>query len=121
MRRSLTITRFSPFLIGGRGEIVGAEIDPRRRLVEVDHGELVMHARAAAAGRLGLEGFRHVGAEFGGKHRRDIAAGVLHVEAADVLVGNAVDEDVLVGGDGLDGVEDDAWRFVEKGERVEQR
>ena len=47
-------------LVGGNGEIVGAEIDARGRLVEVDHHELVVHAVAAAAGRLLVERRGHV-------------------------------------------------------------
>src|SRR5260370_12488011 len=87
--------------VGGRGEIVRTEIDARRRLVEVDHRELVMHARASAAGRLGLEGFRHVRGELRRIDRRYIAARVLHVQTTDLLVGETVDEAVLVVCDAL--------------------
>ena len=39
----------------GRREIVRAHIDPGGRLVEVDHDELMVHTRAEAASRFGLE------------------------------------------------------------------
>src|SRR5205823_13877214 len=61
--------------VGRRGEVVRAEVDAGRRLVEVDDDELVVHARAPAAYRLRLEGLRHVLAEGGWHHGRDVAVG----------------------------------------------
>jgi hypothetical protein len=41
--------------VGRRRETIGAHVDARRRLVEVDHDELVMHPGAAAHGRFRLD------------------------------------------------------------------
>jgi hypothetical protein len=51
------------------------------------------------------------------QHRRSVP----HLQSTDFPVGNAVDKNIVVGGDGLDGIEHDAERFVQECERVEQR
>ncbi len=89
-------------------EVVGAEVDTRGRLVEVDHHELVVHAIASAAGRLLVERRRDVLVERRREHRRDVAVRHLQVDATDLLVGNAVDEDAGLLGDFLEGLLDDA-------------
>ena len=114
-------SRFSPFFLSaGYREIVGAEVDARGRLVEIDHHELVVHAIAAAAGRLLVERRRDVLVERRGEHRRDVAVRHLQVDAADLLVGDAVDEDAGLLRDLLDRLLDDAGRDRQERERIEQ-
>ena len=103
MRRSRMSSRFSPFLLVGRnGEIVRAQVDAGGRLVEIDDDELVMHAVAAAARRLAWRRLGNVLVERRREDGSDVAVRHLQVEAADLLVGNAVDEDILAVGDLLD-------------------
>ena len=106
--------------VGRRGEVVRAEVDAGRRLVEVDDDELVVHARAPAAYRLRLEGLRHVLAEGGWHHGRDVAVGLLQIEAADLAVGDTVDEQIVILHHALDRGPDGSGRLEEEGQRIEE-
>ena len=106
--------------VGGGGEVVGPEVHARRRLVEVDDDEFVVHADAAAAGRLRFERLGHIAGERRRTHRRDVAVRLLHVEAAHLSIGDAVHEDLGVRADFLDRVENRSGRLVEKRERVQE-
>ncbi len=79
-----------------------------------------MHPVPAPAGRLRLEGQRHVLRERRRPHRRHVAVGLLQVDAAHLPVRDPVDEDVLPLRDLLDRVADRALRLVEERQRVEE-
>ena len=55
-----------------------------------------------------------------GEHRRDVAVRHLQIDAADLLVGDAVDEDAGLLGDLLEGLLDDPGRDRKERKRVEQ-
>ena len=80
----------------------------------------MVHAIASAAGRLLVERRRDVLVERRREHRRDVAVRHLQIDAADLLVGNAVDEDAGLLGDLLEGLLDDAGRDRQERQRVEQ-
>src|SRR6185437_8685349 len=106
--------------VGLGREVVRPQVDPGRRLVEVDDGELMVHADPVAARRLREERRRHVPGQLGGKDRRDVPVWLLKIEAADRLVRDAVDEDRIVRRYLLDRVQNRAARLVQEGQRVEQ-
>ena len=115
MRRSRMSSRFSPFFLSaGMEKLYEPEIDAGGRLVEIDDDELVVHAVAAAARRLLGEWRGNVLVERGGEYGGDVAIRLLQVDAADLLVGDAVDEDILAAGDLLDRFPDHAGRFERK-------
>src|SRR5215204_4856376 len=73
----------------------------------------------AAARRLLVERRGDV-VECRGEDRCDVAVRHLQLDATDLLVGYAIDEDCLLLRDLLDGVLDHAGRYRKEGERIEQ-
>ena len=100
--------------ISGPGEVVGAEVDPRGGLVEIDHDELVVQPNPGSSGRFGLERLRSVLAERGGVHRRAVPIRRLQVDATHLLVRHAEHEDVVVFSELGDGIPDGPRRLVQK-------
>src|SRR5262245_18919073 len=79
-----------------------------------------MHAVAAAASRLFGKRRWNSLVERRSKHGCDVSVGLLKIDAAGLLIGYAVDEDICLPSDFLDRVLDHAWRDRQEGERIEQ-
>ena len=80
----------------------------------------MVHADTASTGRLRFERFGKVALKVGGKHRSDVAVRLLQVDAADLAVGDSIDEDLVVVRDLFDRVEYGPRRLVEEGQRIKQ-
>jgi hypothetical protein len=88
--------------------------------IEINDDELVMHTGAATARRLLGKWFGNVLCERSGEYGRDIAIRLLEIDPADLFVGNAIDEDVVVFRNPFNGVQDDTGRFIQKRQRIEK-